>query len=47
MSDPKEKVKEPRKGEDVLSLLLGLAVGAGGTTSIFMLFKFFVVGELE
>jgi len=37
MSDYKEK--QTKRGEDVISLLLGLAIGIGGTTGLFFLFR--------
>ncbi len=40
-----EKEKPKRRGDDVLSLLLGFGIGILGTTSLFFLFKF-VTGEL-
>jgi len=37
MSEREEKPK--RKGDDVLSLLVGLGIGSLGTTSLFFLYK--------
>jgi len=43
LSEREEKPK--RRGDDVLSLLVGFGIGMLGTTSVFFLYKF-VVGEL-
>ena len=39
-----EEQKQSKKGEDVLSLLLGLAIGGFGTAGLFFLYKLMVGG---